>query len=499
MNASLINRNTVFALILMLISWAMYTYTVFASKHLEQVQFNVERGIIATTVSHILYHSRFSAGYIDVYNEINASPVTKNNIELARSQGIVSKQIRPLAGPDGFALIFIYNLAMQLFGVNIYSIFWIFSILLLISHAIYTIRFNDYRFIFVPLSLLALTLMVFTPYVTDDYISSQVPIGGYRYFTILAAVPTIHVLFELWDVRNISALAFFCLSVQTILIGLSNFVAKSGAYSWVALILFSLIYLYNKRQDRHSLNLFKKKLVFIFSILMIFSLVFYIAIPKAYKHYGVATDNVWHRVLISLGMHPEWPFQDIKEKYKNCSDDYGVHKGLTSVREDWNGNCIWSQYIKEHPNNDPNDQGKAEKVKRNAFFMILFKHPVKVFETFFYYKVISIIDNVKIGFGYGYNISMDKLNNTIPLVISFFVLICSWFYFFSKNIYNHLSYILYTMFLFILSIFSMYIVAWGIYATMFEFFFILHIFMFISLMLSINFVYEMNKLAWRRV
>jgi hypothetical protein len=233
---------------------------------------------------------------------------------------------------------------------------------------------------------------------------------------------------------------------------------------------------------------------------MIFSILFYTSIPAAYKKAGVSTDNLWHRVWISLGIHPEWPFQEMKEKYIDCTGfvdgktgfvdgKKGLHSGII----DPNGWCVWSRYLKQHDLNlNPMANfSKYEELVRNEFFKVVFHYPLKVFMTFFYYKPLFVYYNMQSGFNYSN--PTHKLTHLIAPIISGFILLLSWFFYSSINTLRSISTLFSVLLLLILSTMSMYIVAWGGFNTILEFIITLHIFAFICLMTFANTIMNLGK------
>src|SRR3990167_10149357 len=354
------------AMLFAVTAWGAYVIAVLSSHQLETVKFSVENGgAVASAVSHVLYHSPLGSTYHDIQKILDQSASTAHGISLVATTHIDKQDFKRVAGSDGIALNLIYTLGMQLFGVNINAIFFIFATFLLIAHLAYTACFYDHRFILAPISLFSLTLMVFMPIVTNPTIAEHVPIAGYRYFTVLAALPMMHVLLWLADDgrQTMNVLSVVCLILQVIIISLCGFVAKSSAYAFIAICIFSCISYYHERKNKPTLTMLLKKIAAITIVLIIFSISFYHITPRAYKNAGAVTDAVWHRVWISLGVNPNWPFDNIKMLYQDCeaTSRGKISKGLQPGNVDSNGSCVWDLYVKKYPHALADDKFAAEK------------------------------------------------------------------------------------------------------------------------------------------
>jgi hypothetical protein len=100
-----------------------------------------------------------------------------------------------------------------------------------------------------------------------------------------------------------------------------------------------------------------------------------------------------HRVTVSFGLDPAWPYAGVTEMF-----DYEpvLHDGMRAGASDWNGGCIWWDYVSKHgiPLKTATEQlygGTYETALRQAFFRILMRYPRPVLRTFFYYKPRYIV------------------------------------------------------------------------------------------------------------
>jgi len=492
-----LNKNRTLAIFFVIAQWVVYVLSVVGLHQLEKINImGPDKRIVAAAVSYAYFHVPFGKGINEVTDILQRNNVG-DGIKEIRDQGIKQKHIKDI-GSDGeasFALEMMCNLGMKLFGVNTHAIFLFFSLFILISHLAFAWRFHDARFIFAPIILFSLTLMLFTPLVRNDDIASQIAIGMFRYFTLLGMLPVIHVLLELLDSQKRLNLSMsICLIIQVIIIGLCGFEAKSSAYIFVSIFIFSTTtYFFFLRKNQETSKLFLSKIKNILLTLILFSICFYAIVPRAYIEDHRLTDDFWHRIWISYGSNPTWPFKEINEQYAGCI----IKSGLKDT--DSNGECAWVRYAKKH-HLDP--KGKYpymltyEIAARDAFFETALNYPMYTLETFLYYKPINIISNLRYDLHYRHLLKHTR--DFIYLIFSLFILILSWlFYFskenFSKNIFFQLGLII----LLILSTNTMYIVAWANPFVIAELVLITHIFVIFSLMISANFVkVVLNKLRY---
>src|SRR5208282_3652912 len=88
------------------------------------------------------------------------------------------------ANPDGEGIGYtvITTLAMRLFGLHLSSLTLVLMTIMGISTFVFLLRYQDDRVFVVLLYFLALTIMLFTPLVTNERFANAAPVGGIRYF-----------------------------------------------------------------------------------------------------------------------------------------------------------------------------------------------------------------------------------------------------------------------------------------------------------------------------
>src|SRR5262249_15890472 len=111
--------------------------------------------------------------------------------------------------------------ALSLFGAHTLSLVLAFMLFLALSVLVFLFRFSDEQLIAIVIVCMALTLMLVCPLGGDHRWLDQSPIGGFRFFVIAGIIPTIHIIFELFERttgRHNAVLGALLLGVQVILV-----------------------------------------------------------------------------------------------------------------------------------------------------------------------------------------------------------------------------------------------------------------------------------------
>jgi hypothetical protein len=124
------------------------------------------------------------------------------------------------------------------------------------------------------------------------------------------------------------------------------------------------------------------------------------SIPPEYLKTGRFFSAMWHRAIVGLSYHPNWPFGNLRETY-DCTRL--IPKGLdVGPGKDQNGHCIfWSSYPPALSSGFSKEIDAHlydeiyEKVLRSAFFNIVLSYPRQIFELYLYYKSKMIINTLR--------------------------------------------------------------------------------------------------------
>ena len=308
--------------------------------------------------------------------------------------------------PDGNGIGYsiIATLAMRLFGLHLISLTFALIGFMGISTFAFLLRYQDDRVFFVLLYFFSLTIMLFTPLVTDAFLRGQVSVGGIRYFTLLGILPALHIFWEIVGSARANARArpdnFILLGVQVLMLAVVILIRGSAGYLLGALVTAFFALLEARRRDPAGLRKVLGKGAFVAVLSAVLVASFYLWVPQGYKESGRTFGLVWHRVLISLGGNPAWPFGNLRDVYASCKH-YDVSRGgLVPGTVDANAGCFWEAYAFEHgltesEMNAGTYGGRYETVMREVFFRIARKYPTQVLETFFYYKPMDMLASLR--------------------------------------------------------------------------------------------------------
>jgi len=383
-------------------SFVIYAVATLALDQPHRVQYDTERTSLAAAVSHVVYGAPLGTIYAGVLASLWDPSRTMQQTfeEVIRGDVQIGRLLDAAMDGNGIGYLTIASLAMRLFGLHLTSLNYAPISLLAVSTVVFLFRFRDGRFLFVPLNFLSLTIMLFTPLVTDPDLASQIPVGGIRYFSLVGILPAMHILLEISDSSKLRPVAVLrnCafLGVQLLVLVISIVVRSSTGYLLGAIAVGCLVTVGTHVSNRTGLRNVIYKGTFTAVLAALFFALFVLWIPKEYKESGRAMGLVWHRVLISLGANPAWPFGELRNIYQ-C--DRYVPEGLVPGIVDRNGHCVWASYGVRHglsfdEINDGVYDGPYETAMKEAFFEIARLYPVQVLETFIYYKPMAFLSTM---------------------------------------------------------------------------------------------------------
>lgn len=367
------------------------------------VQYDTERTSLAAAVSNAAYGAPIGTIYTGVLSPLwdSSRPMQQTFEETARGEVHAGSLLKVAMDGNGIGYVLFATLAMRLFGLHLSSLAFALITLMAVSTCVFLLRYRDDRLLTVPLYFLSLTIMLNTPLVSDPWFASQVPIGGIRYFSLVGIVPAMHTLLEFAEPRKVDPRTtignFILLGIQLLVLAIAIVVRSSAGYLLGAIGAGFLVVVRTYASNRASLRNIIGKGAFAAVLGALFLAVFILWIPKSYKESGRAMGLVWHRVLISLGANPAWPFGELRNIYQ-CHRQ--VAEGLVPGIVDRNGHCIWAAYRLSHglsaeSTADDIYDDRYETTLEKAFFDITRLYPVEVLETFVYYKPIMILSTMR--------------------------------------------------------------------------------------------------------
>jgi hypothetical protein len=305
--------------------------------------------------------------------------------------GSISQTHNLVIAEDGNGVGFIVaaELAFALFGPHARALPLLFVLLVGLSAACLLLRYHDERMSAVPTVLLAMSLLLITP-ISSDVASPQAAIGGIRYYAVVGILPALHWCCEFMDAGSpypiVGSKRWALLSIQVAILGLSILVRGSPIYLLVSVIIAAAFALWRHcgKADR------RQRLTVLFVPIAALSVGLVVLPRLAFPEYvksGRLYNIVWHRVFVSLSLHPDWPFPGVHEKFV-CPE---IPEGIIKWGGDRNGHCAWVVYAHSHAMSPEALIAKVydseyEAALRGAFFDVIRANPREAFETFFYYK-----------------------------------------------------------------------------------------------------------------
>ena len=368
--------------------------------------FPAERSSIAAAISNVAYGAPLGKVYSGVLAQVLdfKVPLDKTLAEAARQEVLPGNLLGSTMDGNGIGYIVVASLSMRLLGLHTLSIVLAMLTLMGVSAIAFSWRFPDRRAVVVILYFSSLTIMLFTPLVWQPAYSLNMTIGGIRYFSLVAILPAYHLLLECADSRGsgsrMTGGTLGAMSVQVVVLVLAILVRNSAAPIAAAVGAGCFLVAWLARREPGATMRTLRKATYMTIVGAAFVGLLMLSVSKDYLRNGRFTETVWHRIFASLGLHPAWPYGNVREMF-DCSRY--IPEGLVSGPEDRNGHCIWMDYAIRH--NIPVASAvtmtydrEYDKALREAFFKILRLYPREVLETFFYEKPQYIVWSIATSF-----------------------------------------------------------------------------------------------------
>jgi hypothetical protein len=361
---------------------------------------------LPAAISHAVYGTRiglYDSNVRAVFLELDRTGLTPNSLENAvevASRGDIPRGSAVLGNEGiGAGQPLFMGVAAALFGPHLFSFPILFLLLMSIATLAFVKRFSDERLFMVPLTFAALSVMLLTPLLSDQPVLDEAPIGGNRFFGMLGVLPALHLYFDIREAPPPDTpLGSSRLSaVQVILLVLTILTRSSSAYLLGLLALGAFERWCATRADRDQRRIFWRQGRRLLIVALV-SQTILVAMVYDYLLYGRVFANVWHRAFVSLSLHPDWPFGNLREVY-DCTKY--IPEGLTRRHHDPNGECVWFAENRNRPIGQLLERvfGPAyEATLRRALFNVIRSYPRQAFELYFYYKPLFIWHTLERGF-----------------------------------------------------------------------------------------------------
>ena len=387
-------------------SFIIYAVAVMMLREHRHSEYKAEAFELAAAISNVTYGAPIGTIYSGLLTPFVYKPIPIRQAMEETARGPIARGPLLMVNPVGSGITYtvITTLAMRLFGLHLSSLTFALLGLMGISVFVFLLRYRDDRVFVVPLYFFSLTVMLFTPLMTDAFLRDQIPVGGIHYFTLLAILPAMHIFWEIVEPAKTDALAragnFILLGVQMLVLAVVILARGSAGYLVGALTVAFFAALGKWRGDPAGIGNLLRKGTFIAIVSALIVACFYLSVPQAYKESGRTTGLLWHRVLLGFGANPAWPFGNLRDVYSACMRYEVSREGLVSGSHDANGGCIWEAYAFEH-GLTPAEMvagiysGRYEAVIKKAVLGIVRTYPMEVFETLVYYKPLRILSSMR--------------------------------------------------------------------------------------------------------
>jgi hypothetical protein len=293
-------------------------------------------------------------------------------------------------------------------------------------------RFHDERSVAILSVFLALTIMFASPLGSDFALVTQVPVGGYRYFSMLAAIPCLHIVLELIDLTRKAPFAKgngCLLALQALVFMIANLVNTASIYAYGPVVLVAIYAFIAARGESKSRKVFFGKISIIALTVGSLLVTFALLTPQAYRLTGRArAETTWHHVIIGFGANPNWPFGNLADLYRGCTSGK-PNDALVPGLADFNGECVWGDYAKRHGlSENRTAQELYDKnfnaATREAVFRIVRLYPLQSLVTFVYYKPLMTFHTLAQYFRFSIPTSWPTRILIICQMAVFFVFAC---------------------------------------------------------------------------
>ncbi len=271
--------------------------------------FMPERSPLAAAISNVTHGAplgKVYSGALDL--ALDSRLTTEQFLEQAtRSEVGRSKLLPNTEGGMGIGFLVVSDIGFRLFGIQIASIVYTMLAMMAVSAIALWSRFPDRRFLVVPLYFGALTAMLLTSLSWDPGNVAGLPVGGFRYFSLVAILPAFHLWLELFDMRPTywSLKDNLALAVQVVILLIAVLVRNNAASLIGAVALGSLYCIWTQRQKRTAAwwpVVRKASAMALVGVMFVGILI--ASFSREYLSQGRFTETVWTRIVVSLGMHP---------------------------------------------------------------------------------------------------------------------------------------------------------------------------------------------------
>ena len=389
-----------FGLLLATASFLIYAGITFTLPQVKMAPYCCEQSSVASAVSDVIYGARIGSLYSGLFNYFADHWQEPLQRALDGFPGTPLGALQPtIEDGNGVGYLLIATAAFRIFGLHDWALPVVMLLLMAVSAGLFLQRFGAALSGVVTLYFTCLTVMLFTPLVSDPSNAEQIHVAGIRYFSLLTILPALHILLDLLDrgaVPRLYRRHNTMLAIQTVILVLAVLVRGSAMALIAAIAAFALALAWRWRKDGRWLLWLRGKTAVLGLTLLALVVVIALAVPPSYIAQGRFGTVIWQRVTESIGINPAWPFPGVREMFP-CEkyEPQGIQPGVL----DSNGQCMWFTYVVEKGlpiGSIGHLYGRQyETALRVAFFRILRRYPREVLITFLYYKPAYILWSIR--------------------------------------------------------------------------------------------------------
>lgn len=311
-------------------------------------------------------------------------------------------QLQPISSDgNGVGCVLFAAVAFKLFGLGVGSLVLAFVAMLVVSGLAMLGRFRDGRLLVLPVVYGAMTLVMASPLGSTSWGLNQAPIGGVRYFPAAAALPALHIFFELTDrhitgPRRARRTAFMLLAVQALIFGCVVLVRSEALCLVFGILVATLLLLrraIKQRDKERAVAEIKKSLLVAAAsgLVLVAGWAFVQSTPyDRYPLFGTA----WTRAFASFGASPSWPFSGVRRAFP-CSEL--IKDGMEPGIQDIDPRCAYvawgtahgqtfAQFERQFDGPSEELDNQWDGIMRGAWFRVVRMDPVDSLVTYIYYK-----------------------------------------------------------------------------------------------------------------
>ncbi len=383
-------------------AFVIYAVAVLILHQKQKDDFVQERSSIAAAVSNIYYGATLGSVHVGILDRMLDFdiPLEKTLAQAAKREIPPKGLLTTIYDGNGIGYIVVTTLSFRLLGPHTQSMVIVMLALLAISAGAFLHRFRDQRAAVVLLYITSLIVMLYTPLVWHRPYELNMSIGAIRYFALIATLPAFHLLLEIADTRTTLQWTdwrkMLPLALQIPILILAVLVRNSAAPVIGAVMAGCLFLAWRWRRNFIERSRLLHKAIAMSAVAILFVGLLMLTVSSSYVREGKFTEVVWHRIFLSIGTNPSWPFPGVRELY-DCTRY--IPEGMDHAMTDRNSHCVLWVYAMKH--NIPPEIASTwthgrehEKALREAFFDIAYRYPLETLSAFVVYKPRYIVWSV---------------------------------------------------------------------------------------------------------